>query len=158
MEAQLREIALKLVEYITEYFEIVKNYFYKVAEQFPTLTQGIKEVYESIPSKFTITKEQYIILFMCSLCLIFRQPQRAKKTEPQQPQKISGTLIVHKTPKKRAGPKVLGQNWYPTGWTFNEKTKLWEPPDFLIAEASERWVWDPDKGIWIDLYKQKQEE
>lgn len=158
MEAQLREIALKLVEYITEYFEIVKNHFYKVAEQFPTLTQGIKEVYESIPSKFTITKEQYIILFMCSLCLIFRQPQRAKKTEPQQPQKISGTLIVHKTPKKRAGPKVLGQNWYPTGWTFNEKTRLWEPPDFLIAEASERWVWDPDKGIWIDLFKQKQEE
>ncbi len=24
-----------------------------------------------------------------------------------------------------------GRKWYATGWTWNDKTKLWEPPDYL---------------------------
>lgn len=24
-----------------------------------------------------------------------------------------------------------GKTWYPTGWTLNENTGLWEPPDYL---------------------------
>lgn len=40
--------------------------------------------------------------------------------------------------------------WYPTGWTFNEKTKLWEPPDYISNQSKEKWRWDEKKQIWID--------
>ena len=48
--------------------------------------------------------------------------------------------------------------WYPTGWTYNDKTKLWEPPDYLSKESSEKWRWDPDKRIWIDKEKETRME
>lgn len=47
------------------------------------------------------------------------------------------------------------RTWYPTGWTYNKETHLWDPPDYLVAEASKRWVWNSDKGIWEDRYKSK---
>ena len=45
--------------------------------------------------------------------------------------------------------------WYPTGWTFNEKTQLWEPPDYAKRESDRKWRWDPDKKIWVDQEKEE---
>ena len=52
------------------------------------------------------------------------------------------------------GNRKEGIKWYPTGWTFNEKTKLWDPPDFVSKESSEKWRWDEEKKIWIDKEKE----
>lgn len=46
-------------------------------------------------------------------------------------------------------------NWYPTGWTYNKKTGLWDPPDFLQEESRTKWRWDPEKEIWIDVDKER---
>lgn len=54
--------------------------------------------------------------------------------------------------------KGKGVKWYPTGWTYNEKTQLWEPPDYLHKESAEKWRWDPDKRIWIDKEKEARME
>lgn len=44
--------------------------------------------------------------------------------------------------------------WYPSGWTYNEKTKLWEPPDYISDQSKEKWRWDEKKQIWIDKEKE----
>lgn len=48
-----------------------------------------------------------------------------------------------------------GKFYSPTGWTFNEETKLWEPPDYLIKQSKEKWEWDEEKRIWIDKEKDR---
>ena len=40
----------------------------------------------------------------------------------QKPQKKKKRLF------KRKGE---GETWYPSGWTLNEETGLWEPPDYM---------------------------
>lgn len=36
------------------------------------------------------------------------------------------------SPQKQSNNNTKNKKdtWYPTGWTFNEKTQLWEPPDY----------------------------
>ena len=34
-------------------------------------------------------------------------------------------------PKKRYNQADEGRTWYPTGWTLNENTGKWDPPDYL---------------------------
>lgn len=48
------------------------------------------------------------------------------------------------------------QKWSPTGWYWNEKEGLWEPPDYIIKESHERWRYDKVRGIWIDLNEEKE--
>lgn len=43
---------------------------------------------------------------------------------------------------------------YKTGWVYNQKTGLWEPPKRIIEESHKRWTWDNEKRIWIDQEKQ----
>lgn len=43
---------------------------------------------------------------------------------------------------------------YPSGWTLNQETGMWEPPDYLSRESKKRWKWDEEKHIWIDKTKQ----
>lgn len=43
----------------------------------------------------------------------------------------------------------------PTGWVYDRDTMKWNPPKELIEENKQRWLWNPEKQIWIDLYKQK---
>lgn len=33
--------------------------------------------------------------------------------------------------KKRFKRKGEGETWYPSGWTLNQETGLWEPPDYM---------------------------
>ena len=42
------------------------------------------------------------------------------------------------------------RTWYPTGWTYNEKTGKWDPPDYLSEETHKKWRWDEEKQIWIN--------
>ena len=46
------------------------------------------------------------------------------------------------------------RTWYPTGWTWNDETKRWEPPDYLVDECHSRWRWDEEKEIWVDKVKE----
>ena len=48
--------------------------------------------------------------------------------------------------------------WYPTGWTYNEETQLWEPPDYVKKESDQKWDWDQKKRIWIDKEKAARNE
>ena len=57
--------------------------------------------------------------------------------------------------KSKSEPK---QKWSPTGWYWNEKEGLWEPPDYIIKESHERWRYDQTRGIWIDLNEEKPKE
>lgn len=61
-----------------------------------------------------------------------------------------------KLKKVNAPPYTNYKNnpWYPTGWTWNDDKKLWEPPDYLAKESKERWEWDDEKYIWRDKTKE----
>ena len=73
----------------------------------------------------------------------------------KQPNQCKNTTA--KNNEYKGNPKE-NVKWYPTGWTYNDKTKLWEPPDYLSKETSEKWKWDPDKRIWIDKDKEARME
>lgn len=55
-------------------------------------------------------------------------------------------------------PQDPKRKWYPTGWYWDQKTQRWTPPDYLSEEARNRWKWDPEKRIWIDLDKERRME
>lgn len=74
----------------------------------------------------------------------YRQSKRYEYTDPVIPTKST--------------PKAKEPKWYPSGWVYNEETGLWDPPDYLIVEAQKRWKWDDEKGIWIDLDKERRLE
>lgn len=57
-----------------------------------------------------------------------------------------------------AGNPKAGVKWYPTGWTYNDKTGKWDPPDYLRKESKDKWRWDANKGIWIDQEKEERLE
>lgn len=114
---------------------------------------------EKLPDTFIVTKKQYIFLIIVGLVLCIYQAIRKKKAKQEYTQQVISEAkklqrFNQTIPK---GPKILGKNWFPTGWTYNEERKLWEPPDYLKAEAKDRWVWNPEKEVWIDLYKQKKQ-
>ena len=39
--------------------------------------------------------------------------------------------------QKKSNGRKKEPSWYPTGWTFNEKTQLWDPPDYLMNNGDE---------------------
>ena len=57
-----------------------------------------------------------------------------------------------------AGNPKTGVKCYPTGWTYNDKTGKWDPPDYLRKESKDKWRWDANKGIWIDQEKEERLE
>lgn len=71
----------------------------------------------------------------------------------EEKRKIRNKYIIHSNGKKPEEP-----NWYPSGWTYNEETGLWDPPDYLPEESRNKWRWDPEKEIWIDKEKEKRLE
>lgn len=56
--------------------------------------------------------------------------------------------------KPRKHRKQKNATRYPSGWTLNQETGMWEPPDYLSRESKKRWKWDEEKRIWIDKTKQ----
>ena len=57
-----------------------------------------------------------------------------------------------------AGSPKTCVKWYPTGWTYNDKTGKWDPPDYIKKESKDKWRWDASKGIWIDQEKEERLE
>ena len=78
-----------------------------------------------------------------------RQQSKYTYTDPYRPQGA--------TKKPKGMPKATydhtGGQWSPTGWYFNPKTGLWEPPDYLSKASRERWKWNEEKRIWEDKTK-----
>ena len=139
----------------------IKVNFSGIASFFEKVTQSIGNFCKNyIPDTFIITRKQFILLVVACLYLCFYRTKQAKRTKQKQQQEIieEAKRLNRVTQTIPKSPKVLGKTWYPTGWTYNEAKKLWEPPDFLSAEAKDRWAWDPEKEVWIDLYKDKKEK
>lgn len=59
--------------------------------------------------------------------------------------------------QKRSKASQKEPKWYPTGWTFNEETQLWDPPDYLSKQSKEKWEWDEKRRIWVDRKKKNKE-
>ena len=55
----------------------------------------------------------FVYVFFCRNAIRMSSKQRNKQNQQ----------------KKRN--QKLSTKWYPTGWVFNEETKLWEPPDYI---------------------------
>lgn len=141
----------------TKVLERISSYGRSIIVQAKYLLNEIINLCQTIPDKIIISREEYILLIALCIALILNtaSSNRNNKQNPDS-QKENAKRNVREV--KRQSPKVLGKTWYPTGWTYNEAKKLWEPPDFLGAEAKDRWVWDPEKEVWIDLYKEKKEK
>ena len=58
--------------------------------------------------------------------------------------------IMHDGPEY---PSRSGK-WTASGWVFDEKTQMWQPPDYLAEESRIKWRWDEEKKIWIDADKE----
>ena len=60
---------------------------------------------------------------------------RAQAKQEIRFQNASPPLLPKKQPQKKKWrpfqKKGLGETWYPTGWTLNEETGKWDPPDYL---------------------------
>lgn len=60
---------------------------------------------------------------------------RAQAKQEIRFQNASPPLLPKKQPEKKKTrfpwQKDVGKDWYPTGWTLNHETGLWEPPDYL---------------------------
>ena len=76
-----------------------------------------------------------------------------RPTEKQQ--KKAKTPIKQNTTKQEQDQEP---KWYPSGWVFNEETKLWEPPDYLSKQSKKKWEWDEEKRIWIDRNKKNKKD
>lgn len=64
------------------------------------------------------------------------------------------------TPQRRNEKCKKDVTRYPSGWTLNQETGLWEPPDYISPKSEQpeqkseiRWKWIPEKNIWIDTHK-----
>ena len=91
---------------------------------------------------------------------------KAQEVQNKRFEYMNESLIENNSESKKTQANLTGfkgnpkkrTRWYPTGWTYNEDTKLWEPPDYVCKESSEKWKWDPEKRIWIDKEKEAQME
>ena len=63
---------------------------------------------------------------------------RAQAKQEIRFQNASPPVLPKKQPQKKKWrpfqKKRLGKTWYPTGWTLNEETGKWEPPDYLVQK------------------------
>ena len=62
--------------------------------------------------------------------------------------------VLPKQKPRKLRKQKKDATWYPSGWTLNQETGMWEPPDYLSRQSKKRWKWDEDKRIWIDKTKQ----
>lgn len=61
--------------------------------------------------------------------------------------------------KTKPGPNPESSKlMFESGWTWNEDTKLWEPPSNASAESKKKWEWDAERQIWVDVEQQKRLE
>ena len=51
--------------------------------------------------------------------------------------------------------KSRSGKWTASGWVFDDKTQLWQPPDYLSEESRIKWRWDEEKRIWVDAGKEE---
>lgn len=79
------------------------------------------------------------------------------KAQERQQKRWDYTDPTSKPRKGNTSKPVNESNWYPTGWTWNEKKQLWEPPDYLSQESQERWEWNESSRIWVDKSQMNKE-
>lgn len=76
----------------------------------PTIAENYNEIVAAI----------FVTAFFMSL--LRKEHKKAKERKEREE-------LQSKERPKRKGKKIT--KWYPTGWTFNEETQLWDPPDYL---------------------------
>lgn len=69
-------------------------------------------------------------------------------------QRYEAELEIRREQRRKTPAAENERTWYPTGWTLDTDTGIWEPPDYISLESDERWRWDPEKRIWIDKQKE----
>lgn len=62
--------------------------------------------------------------------------------------------VLPKQKPRKLRKQKKDATWYPSGWTLNQETGMWELPDYLSRQSKNRWKWDEEKRIWIDKTKQ----
>lgn len=111
----------------------------------------------------------FILLILAIIFLLFTHGSKkrdwladAQKRQQTRFEYLNGKPSTTKTkeqPSKAQQDGYTGKRkWYPTGWTFNEKTGLWEAPDYITKDAHSKWEWDDKKQVWIDTKKKQQME
>lgn len=144
------EIGQEISKPLENALKVAKEYLAAISQWIIDFVTAIQNGIENRTEGFHFTQMQLLCLIGIIVIICFLIAKKHNKQN--QPEVQQANTALQPTNKTK---RVIGKTWYPTGWTYNEKTKLWEPPDYLIAESYERWVWDDEKGIWIDLYKKK---
>ena len=72
-----------------------------------------------------------------------RKNQETRKVRKSRSSEWSTESIRAQYIKQHHGRRPGEPKWYSTGWTYNEDTGLWDPPDFVVKESNDRWQWDP---------------
>lgn len=110
-------------EFLNKGISIVYEYLVKVSNWVIKCAEAIDEGFET--GSIQLTKGQFLFLMALSgfVCFIIAKPKRITMAKKQ-----SKTAT---TANKQQPIKRKQRNMARTGWAYNEKKELWEPPDFI---------------------------
>lgn len=114
-------------EFLNKGISIVYEYLVKVSNWIIKCAEAIDEGFET--GSIQLTKGQFLFLMALSgfICFIIAKPKRITTAKKQSK---TATTANKQQPIKRK-QRNMARTWYPSGWAYNEKKELWEPPDFI---------------------------
>ena len=92
------------------------------------------------------------VLFFGGLLFVLLT-RKSNKANRNSAEEIKIKQIKHEPQEEKNYSAFNKNKWNANGWIYNEKTKLWEPPDYLSEQSRAKWKWDEKKQIWIDQEK-----
>ena len=118
-------------EFLNKGISIVYEYLVKVSDWIIKCAEAIDEGFET--GSIQLTKGQFLFLTALSgfICFIIAKPKRITTVKKQSK---TATTANKQQPIKRK-QRNMARTWYPSGWAYNEKKELWEPPDFIDVES-----------------------
>lgn len=114
-------------EFLNKGISIINKCLVEVSNWVIKCAEAIDNGFET--GTIQLTKGQFLFLMALSgfICFIIAKPKRIDTAKSQ---KKTTTAVKKQQPVKRK-QRNMARTWYPSGWAYNEKKEVWEPPDFI---------------------------
>lgn len=114
-------------KFLEKGISIVYECLVKVSNWVIRCAEAIDRGFET--GNIQLTKGQFLFLMALSgfICFIIAKPPKITTAKKQ---RKTATAAKKQQPIKRK-QRNMARTWYPSGWAYNEKKEVWEPPDFI---------------------------